>query len=178
VQLLLAHDRLLADVAATLRTRPEIAPEILRARERERRELEKALESDHAAHGAGIVDLEELLEAVANVDGVPVLATEVQVADPAALLELVDRLKGKLGGGAIVLGSAADGKVHLVVSLAPELVERGLKAGAVVKAAAKLVGGGGGGRDTLAQAGGREPEKLGQAIEAAEREIMAALEEN
>ncbi len=59
-----------------------------------------------------------------------------------------------------MLGTAADGRVHLVASVAPALVERGVKAGAVVKAAAEVVGGGGGGRDTMAQAGGRDPEKL------------------
>jgi len=93
------------------------------------------------------------------------------------LLQLVDQLKGKLGDAAIVLGTAAQGRVHLVVSLAPALVERGIKAPAVVKAAAKIVGGGGGGRDTLAQAGGRDPDKLQQAIAAAESEIISALED-
>jgi alanyl-tRNA synthetase len=76
-----------------------------------------------------------------------------------------------------VLGTAAQGRVHLVVSLAPALVERGIKAPAVVKTAAKIVGGGGGGRDTLAQAGGRDPDKLQQAITAAESEIISALED-
>ncbi|HMD52708.1 MAG TPA: DHHA1 domain-containing protein, partial [Solirubrobacteraceae bacterium] len=60
-------------------------------------------------------------------------------------------------------------------SVAPELVERGLKAGALVKTAAEVVGGGGGGRDTMAQAGGRDPEKLGAAIDAARGAIEAAL---
>src|SRR5205085_79212 len=82
----------------------------------------------------------------------------------AALLDLVDRLKGRLGEGAIVLGSAGEGAAHLVVSLSPALVQRGLKAVTVARNAAKIVGGGGGGRDTLAQAGGRDPAKLGQAI--------------
>ena len=66
---------------------------------------------------------------------------------------------------------------HLAASLAPSLVERGLKAGAIVRNAAALVGGGGGGRDTLAQAGGRNPEKLHEAIKAAESEIFSALED-
>ena len=86
----------------------------------------------------------------------------VDVADAKALLDVLDRLKGRLPGAAILLGTAADGRVHLVASVAPELVERGVKAGAVVKRAAELVGGGGGGRDTLAQAGGRDPERLGR----------------
>ena len=63
-----------------------------------------------------------------------------------------------------------------MASVAPALVERGLKAGTIVKQAAQIVGGGGGGRDTLAQAGGRHPEKLGEAIQAARAAIEAALE--
>jgi alanyl-tRNA synthetase len=175
VRLLRDHDRLLAHMAATLRTPPELAPEALMARERERRELHKAQASERGA--AVAVDLQALIASAANVDGVPVLAATVQAADANALLQLVDLLKGKLGDAAIVLGSAVDGRVHLVVSLAPALVQRGITAPAVVKSAAKIVGGGGGGRDTLAQAGGRDPDKLEQAIETAESQIMAALED-
>ena len=82
---------------------------------------------------------------------------------------MVDRLKGRLGDAAILLGTVADGRVHLVASVAPGLVARGVKAGAVVKRAAEIVGGGGGGRDTMAQAGGRDPEKLQEAIDAGKR---------
>ncbi len=68
--------------------------------------------------------------------------------------------------------------MHLVASVAPELVERGVKAGAIVKAAAAVVGGGGGGRDTIAQAGGRDPERLGRGashdVERARRSTSAA----
>ena len=95
--------------------------------------------------------------------------------DAKALLELTDRVKGKLPAAAILLGTAADGRVHLVASVAPELVARGVKAGAIVKTAAEVVGGGGGGRDTMAQAGGRDPEKLGEAIAAGAAAIEAAL---
>jgi len=141
------------------------------------RELERLLRSSRAQAEASAVDLDSLLAAVANVDGVPVLASAVQVPDSDALLDLVDRLKGRLGDAAIVLGSAAEGAAHLVVSISPALVQRGLKAGTVARNAAKVVGGGGGGRDTLAQAGGRDPAKLAQAIEAAEDEIISALED-
>jgi alanyl-tRNA synthetase len=75
-----------------------------------------------------------------------------------------------------VLGAAVDGRAHLLVSVAPELVARGVKAGAVVKAAAAVVGGGGGGRDTLAQAGGKDPEKLDDALAAAQAAIASALQ--
>jgi alanyl-tRNA synthetase len=75
----------------------------------------------------------------------------------------------------VVLGAAIDGRVSLVVSVAPALLARGLKAGEIVKIAAQVVGGGGGGRDTMAQAGGRDPQKLGDALAAARGAIESAL---
>jgi alanyl-tRNA synthetase len=90
---------------------------------------------------------------------------------------MADRLRGALGeSSVVVLGATGEGRVHLIVSATPAAVARGIKAGALVKAAAQVVGGGGGGRDTLAQAGGRDPEKLEQAIDAARGAISAALE--
>jgi alanyl-tRNA synthetase len=177
VKLLRDHDRLLDEVSAALRTRPEKAPEMVRAREQERKALEKELKSDRGAGGGpDTVDIDAVAEGAAVLDGVPVLATAVQAPDSEALLAVVDRLKGKLGDAAIVLGTATGGRAHLIVSVAPSLVQRGVKAGSVVKLAAEIVGGGGGGRDTLAQAGGREPERLNDAIKAAEEAIMSVLE--
>ncbi|HXB63986.1 MAG TPA: alanine--tRNA ligase [Solirubrobacteraceae bacterium] len=184
VELLRARNRWLAEVAITLRTLPEGAPEAVRERELERRRLEKELKELHTrggsagggagANGAGL-DIEALAAQAVEVAGARVLAAALPVADPKALPGLVDRLKGKLTDAAIVLGGEQDGRVHLIVGVTPSLVERGVKAGAVVKAAAAVVGGGGGGRDTLAQAGGRDVEKLEQAIAAGRAAIEAAL---
>jgi alanyl-tRNA synthetase len=177
VQLLRDRDRILEDVSATLRTRPEDAPDAVRALSQERRRLEKALKEGATAGGqAGDLDIDSLAAEASELGGARVLATTVEVPDAKALLEMADRLKGKLGNAAIVLGAAVDGRVHLVASVAPELVQRGVKAGAIVKVAAALVGGGGGGRDTMAQAGGRDPQKLDEAIAAARAAIAAALE--
>jgi len=177
VQLLREHDRVLAQAAATLRTRPEQVAELVQARERERKELEKARKSETASgSGDGAIEIDDLLGRVVAVAGAPVLSAIVELPDAKALLDLADRLKGKRADVAIVLGTAVDGRAHLLVSVPAELIERGVKAGAVVKAAAAAVGGGGGGRDTLAQAGGREPEKLADALDVARETIAAALE--
>jgi alanyl-tRNA synthetase len=142
----------------------------------ERRRLEKEMKGRGGAAQAGArVDLDVLAASARQVDGGNVLAATVDVDDAKELLDVVDRLKGRVSDAAIVLGSAADGRVHLVASVAPELVARGVKAGEVVKRAAERVGGGGGGRDTLAQAGGRDPERLDEAIEAARAAIEATL---
>jgi alanyl-tRNA synthetase len=106
---------------------------------------------------------------------VKVVVDAVGAPDAKALLELSDAVRQKLGEAAVVLGTAVDGRVHLVANVAPGVAERGVKAGAVVRAAAQTVGGGGGGRDTMAQAGGRDPERLPEALATARAEIERAL---
>jgi len=177
VELLREHDRLLQDVAATLRTRPEGAPEAVRERELERKRLEKALKSagGPSSGPGGGVDIAALAAQAQEIAGAQVLAATVDAPDAKALLEVLDRVRGKLPEAAIVLGTAVDGRVHLLSGVAPVLVQRGVKAGAVVKAAAEVAGGGGGGRDTIAQAGGRHPEKLDEAVAAGRAAIEAAL---
>jgi alanyl-tRNA synthetase len=176
VELLRGHDRLLGEIAAQLRTRAEDAPAAVATLARERKQLEKKIkEGGFSVGSAGDGGIDELTARAEALDGVSVLTAVVDVPDAKALLDLVDRLKGRLPDAAILLGTAADGRVHLVASVAPALVERGVKAGAVVKAAAEVAGGGGGGRDTMAQAGGRDPEKLDAAIEAARAAIESAL---
>ena len=95
--------------------------------------------------------------------------------DQRALLNLADQVKAKLGDGAVVLGGANDGRVALVASFTRGAVERGLSAAEVVKGAAEVMGGGGGGRDDVAQAGGRDPERLEDALSAARVAIERAL---
>jgi alanyl-tRNA synthetase len=137
------------------------------------RELERAVRHGGGANGG--VDIDGLIAAATESGGASILTAAVEVADGQALLDLADRLKGKLPGAAIVLGRAGDGRVDLIASIAPALVARGVRAGEIVKAAAAEVGGGGGGRDTLARAGGRDPAKLPAAISAARTAIEAAL---
>jgi alanyl-tRNA synthetase len=107
--------------------------------------------------------------------GVRVLTEIADADDPKALLALSDQLRQKLGDSAVVLGATADGRVHLVANFAPSVVERGLNAGDVIRVAAEIAGGGGGGRPTLAQAGGKEPDKLPEALAAARLEIEKQL---
>src|SRR5215211_1696093 len=121
-------------------------------------------------------DLSEgLVGRAAEIGGVRVVTEPVELEDAKALLELSDTVKQKLGESAVVLGCAVDGRVHLVANVAPAAVERGVRAGEVVRAAAEAAGGGGGGRDTMAQAGGRDPEKLPDALAAARLAIERAL---
>jgi alanyl-tRNA synthetase len=99
----------------------------------------------------------------------------VDAVDQRGLNALADAVRQKLGDAAVVLGAPAEGRVFLVANFAPAAVKRGLKAGEIVKAAAQVAGGGGGGRDNLAQAGGRDPEKLPEALATASVAIERAL---
>jgi alanyl-tRNA synthetase len=167
------RDRELGRAADTLRVPAErVAEAVVQISDRVR-ELERAARRSPAQNGS--LDIDELAAGAVRAGGANVLAAAVQASDGEALLQIVDRLKGKLGDAAIVLGSAGDGRVDLVASVAPSLVERGVRAGEIVKIAAQQVGGGGGGRDTLARAGGRDPEQLPAAISAARAAIEAAL---
>jgi alanyl-tRNA synthetase len=173
VELMRSHDRVLHDAADALRSTPERVPDAVRDLRSRVKDLEKAASRGGGANGS--LDLDALLASAADVGGASFLIAAVDVADPKALPDLADKLKARLGDAAVVLGAVADGRVHLVVSVAPALVARGVKAGAVVKVAAEVTGGGGGGRDTMARAGGRDPDKLPDALDAARAAIEAAL---
>ncbi|NRF99670.1 DHHA1 domain-containing protein, partial [Paenibacillus dendritiformis] len=92
------------------------------------------------------------------------LAAQVAAGGMDALRTTADELKAKVPGSVIALASAADGKVNLVVAVAPELVKQGLHAGKLIKELASVCGGGGGGRPDMAQAGGKDPAKIDEAL--------------
>jgi alanyl-tRNA synthetase len=173
VAMLRTRSSALEQIAATLRTSADAAPTVVRAREHERRELEKAV---RRAGDDGAVDVAALAASAEPIAGIPVVCATVEVRDAKGLPELVDRVKGKLAGdGVIVLASVTGGHANVVVGVAPSIVERGVRAGEIVKAAAAVLGGGGGGRDTLAAAGGSEVAKLEQALDAARAAVATAL---
>ncbi len=110
-----------------------------------------------------------------EIAGVEVIVGEGPGADQRELLELADRIKQSAGDAAVVLGGVGDGKVALVASFTRAAVERGLSAADVIREAAAVVGGGGGGREDVAQAGGRDPSRLGEALETAREAIRRTL---
>jgi alanyl-tRNA synthetase len=174
VTLMRRHDHELNETARVLRVTPDRVPDEVAELRSRVRELER-----EARRGAtqGAADVERLSESAIERDGVRVLVTEVDGIDGKALLDVADRLKNTLGDAAIVLASAGENRVDLVASVAPALVERGVRAGEIVKLAAAEVGGGGGGRDTLARAGGRDPSGLPRALDVARTAIETALAE-
>src|SRR4051812_7189786 len=170
VRLLRRHDEVLGEAAALLKTSPENVADVVAERERKRRDLEKQLRAGARA------EVTVAAGAVEQIDGVKVVLQTASVDDPKAMPDVADRLRNQLGDPAVVvLGADTGGRASLLVAATPGAVERGVRAGAIVKAAAQVVGGGGGGRDSLAQAGGRDPEKLPDALATARAEIAKAL---
>jgi alanyl-tRNA synthetase len=162
------RDWLLHEISNAARTEPAKIPDRILELQAQ---AKQALKAAPAAFDEGA-----LAQRAAQVDGALVLAEPVDGIDAKALMDVADRLKGRLGdSAAIVLGSVVDGRVHLVAAVTPSLVERGVKAGEIVKVAAQVTGGGGGGRDTMAQAGGKDPDKLGEALAAARGAIESKL---
>jgi alanyl-tRNA synthetase len=112
---------------------------------------------------------------VREVSGVNLVTNALEGFGAQELLDLSDRLKQQHAPAAVVLGSTEDGNAHLIFNFDRSLEERGVDAGAVIKEAAALIGGGGGGRPTMARAGGKQPEKLPEALKRAEELIVSAL---
>jgi alanyl-tRNA synthetase len=158
-----------ADAFALLRGRAEEADELRAELERVRKEA-KRKPTAPADDAVG-----PLVAAAKDAGGVSVIAAALPGMDADALLELSDRVKQKAAPAAVVLGSLEDGRVHLIANFDATLEQRGLDAVKVIREAASVVGGGGGGRAGMARAGGRDPEKLPEALAMAERLILEAL---
>ena len=110
---------------------------------------------------------QELLEQAQEMNGLKVASGTAQVGAVEALREMGDWLRDKLGSGVVVLGAVVRERPTLLVMVTPDLVSKGLHAGNAVKEAAKVMGGGGGGRPEMAQAGGRQVDKLEEAVDTA-----------
>ena len=126
------------------------------------RDLEKRLADSQSRLAADAS--KDLLEGLRTVNGVQVLARRVEGVDAHALRELADKLRERMKSGVVVLGGSEGDKVLLLAAVTKDLVGR-VNAGAIVKEIAPIVGGSGGGRPDFAQAGGRDPSRLPEALE-------------
>ena len=149
-------------IAKTLKTSPAEITEKITHLQKEVKELQsenESLKSKMAQDSLGNV-----MDQVVEVKGVKVLASAVDGVDMNGLRDLGDQLKEKLGEGVVVLASAKDGKVSLLAMATQGAMDKGAHAGNLIKEAAAIVGGGGGGRPNMAQAGGKNPDKIPEAI--------------
>ena len=157
-------DEMLNQLALMLKTKRDAVKERFTALQEETAALHRELESfrKKAANAAA----GELLGGVVEINGIKLLAAKIDGADATALRTTLDGIRKQLPEGAIVLGSAKDGKVALLVSFSPEIVKRGGHAGNLLKELAPKVGGKGGGKPDMAQGGGTDVAKLGEALAA------------
>jgi alanyl-tRNA synthetase len=128
----------------------------------------KAFEKTSKQSSASAVNVSgvagELLAGAKAIGAGKLVVAEVPGAGNDQLLGIVDSIKKQSPTYAVLVGSAADGKVNFVAAVSDDLIAKGLKAGDWIREAAKVTGGGGGGRPQMAQAGGKDPAKLGEAL--------------
>ncbi len=160
-------------VATGLRVQPEQTAEAVQRLQEQNRQLERELDQTRAQLSRQ--QSETLLDHAVRLNGLAVLAQQVEANDVDALRQMTDWFRDKLGSSVVVLGSVINEKPMLVAAATDDAIEKGIHAGNLVRDAAKIVGGGGGGRPNMAQAGGRHAEKLPEALGQVARWVEANL---
>ena len=165
-QYALQKEQLVAELSRSLKSAEKDIAGRVEQLAAQNKELEKEIAQLHAAASKNQVD--GLLDNVKEVNGVKVLACEVEAADMNSLRDMSDMFRDKLQSGVVVLGAKSDSGVNLIVAATKDLTQRGIHAGKMIKEIAKVTGGGGGGRPDMAQAGGKDYSKLADALNLAE----------
>jgi len=164
--LLQYYDKLeqqLSEAAGLVKASPEQLADKIAALQAENKSLHSELESLKSKLAQDAVG--DVMEQVAEIQGEKLLALKVEGVDMNGLRDLGDQMKEKLGEGVIVIASVNDGKVNLMATATEGAIGRGAHAGNLIKAIAGLVGGGGGGRPNMAQAGGKNPAGIDDALD-------------
>ncbi len=168
------RDAVVRDLSDRFKAKPEELPERVTNLQAELKNTQKQLEALKSE--LALAKSAQLLDQAETVGEFKLLVAELPGVDPASLQTAAERLAQQLGEGAVVLGSSPEEqKVSLVAAFSPNVVKKGLQAGKFIGSIAKICGGGGGGRPNLAQAGGRDPSKLQDALAEAKRQLLEML---
>lgn len=170
-QLLNEQIGILKEAASKLKTNPRDVSARIDALLAEIKHLQRENESLSAK--LGNIEARSLASSAKEVNGVKYIAAKVQAADMNNLRNMADDLKQKLGSVIVVLASVHDGKVNIIAGVTKDLIEKGYHAGKLVKEVATRCGGGGGGRPDMAQAGGKDPNKVDGALQFVEEWIKS-----
>ena len=158
--------QVLADLGTRLNAAPEELADKIEALLGRNRQLERSL--DELRRRVAALEMSDLSNGAREVEGVTVVARRTEAEDVPSLRAMADGLRESLGSGVGVLGADIGGKVSFIAVVTDDLIKgRGLKAGDIVRGVAQLAGGSGGGKAHLAQAGGRDPGKLDEALDQA-----------
>jgi alanyl-tRNA synthetase len=160
----------LGHVAAQLNTTPDAVEERIAALQSELAQARK--QTATLQRQVAKDNFDALLGKLEQVDGKQALIAQVDDVPPDTLREMSDWFRNAVRSGVMVLGTVSEGKPQLVVAVTDDLTKQGLHAGNLIKQIAAVVGGGGGGRPTMAQAGGRDASRLGEALAEA-RKLLA-----
>lgn len=156
------RNQVLLETAAVLKAPPTEVAQRVEALQQALREREKEIGSLQGRLAR--YEVEDLLERVQLVQGIKVLATPVAAGDAESLRSMGDLIRDKLGSGVVIIGAVWPDRVGFVTMVTKDLLARGLHAGKIIKEVAAAAGGGGGGRPDMAQAGGKDPAKLTEAL--------------
>lgn len=162
---------LLKDAAEKLKTNQKEVVNRIDVLMAEIKQLQR--ENESLAAKLGNIEAGNLVSKAKQIDGVTVLAAKVQASDMNNLRNMADDLKQKIGSAVILLGSVNEGKVNLIAAVTKDLIDKGYHAGKLIKEVATRCGGGGGGRPDMAQAGGKDPEKLDSALQFVEEWVKS-----
>ena len=168
-----AQEKKLHETAKLLKATPENIEEKVSHLMNENKALKSEVESLKSKLAKDAMG--DVMNQVEEVKGVKFLAANLEGVDMNGLRDLGDQLKEKLGEGVILLASVNDGKVSLMATATDGAMKQGAHAGNLIKAVAKLVGGGGGGRPNMAQAGGKNPAGVADALKAAKEALEGQL---
>lgn len=160
--------QILNDAAHKLKANVKDVPEKIAALQKELREAHKEIESLTAK--LGNIEAKSLINKVKEVNGIQLLVSRVEINESNQLRTMLDELKQKIKSGVIVLGAVLDGKVQLIAGVTKDLTGT-YHAGKLIKEVAGICGGGGGGRPDMAQAGGKDPNRLSEALQYVEEWI-------
>lgn len=169
------REAVVKDLSDRFKVKPEEIVDRVTALQTELKNTQKQL--DDLKGQLAIAKADQFLTQAEPVGSFKILVTQLEGVDVASLQKAAEQLLQKLGEGAVVLGSVPEeGKVSFVAAFSPAVVKKGLQAGKLVGAIAKLCGGGGGGRPNLAQAGGRDASKLPEALAEAKHQLQTGLQ--
>ncbi|NLJ55810.1 MAG: alanine--tRNA ligase [Firmicutes bacterium] len=159
---LAGQDEILQEISGLLKVPVDKLPAKLSELLEAQRELQRNVKQ--LSQKIARQQIENILKQTDHSLGVPVLSVQVEAENMEALREYLDYFRDKMGSGIVTLGSVAAGKVLLAAAVTPDLIKKGFHAGRLIKEVAAVTGGGGGGRPDMAQAGGKDPQKLEQAL--------------
>jgi alanyl-tRNA synthetase len=171
LELIRKYESSLREISDLLRGNIDETAERVRKLLQQQREMEKEIERLRAQQSQS--QIPDLLKKQQNINGTNVLICRLEGLDGKRLREIADQIKEKMGSGVVVLASPSDGNVSLVSSVTKDLTKR-FHAGNIIKEIAAIVEGGGGGRPDFAQAGGKNPAKVDEALRHAQEIITKA----